>query len=101
MGLGSAVSKINSVAAVERVERGGGQLGSSGGIVVIFSFGIIISDGNLRIAACAAPPHHDIINEVHALRSVVVSQNTEALSTEIPEHRVLQFRNTAKFESAG
>ena len=33
--------------------------------------------------------------------SVVVSQNTEALSTEIPEHRVLKFRNTAKFESVG
>ena len=33
--------------------------------------------------------------------SVVVSQNTKALSTEIPEHRVLQFRNTAKFVSVG
>jgi uncharacterized protein (UPF0248 family) len=27
--------------------------------------------------------------------------HTESLSTEIPEHRVLRFRNTKKFESVG
>ena len=42
---------------------------------------------------CAAP--------AETRRIVLDSQNTGSLSIEIPEHRVLENRNTAQFESVG
>ena len=47
-------------------------------------------------------PHCSCSVLLHTIQhSVVYSQNTGSLSIEIPEHRVLENRNTAQFVSVG